>query len=80
LLERPLLSAQRPRPRAGVFVYGYSRDKCTATIPAIPVIVTGMETDLERLTRDYWRTVRRVRRMAVPPADKAIVLADVQVI
>jgi hypothetical protein len=44
------------------------------------VIVTGMATDVERLTRDYWRAVQRVRRMAETAADKVIVLADVEVI
>jgi len=39
-----------------------------------------MTADLETLTRDYWRAVQRIRRMAVPAADRAIVLADVQVI
>jgi len=36
--------------------------------------------DLERLTRDYWRAVERVRRLAVPERDKLLVLADLEVI
>jgi len=39
-----------------------------------------MATDLETLTRNYWTAVQRIRRMPVPAADKAIVLADATVI
>jgi len=40
----------------------------------------GMADDLEKITRDYWPAVQRVPRMAVPAADKLIVLAGVEVI
>lgn len=39
-----------------------------------------MVGDLETLILKYWTAVRRVRRMAVPATDQAIVFADVEVI
>lgn len=76
LPERPLLSAKRPRPRAGVSVSGQARHKYMAT----PAIAGAVVTAMDELEPKYRALIERISGYPMSEAARAAILAEVEAI